>query len=143
MLGCMMPMSSPMMKRMLGFPAGCAAAGVIAGSAASMVAPNRAAHSPLCDPSVLPGRAGSEDNVVSCTQSGMTSFSRFWLGRGGSSDAAETEMAGGGVDGLGMASGRSVASAVVRRAQMRAALDDLTCNLHIGRSRVEAVGLAA
>src|ERR1043165_9702057 len=38
---------------------------------------------------------------------------------------------------------RPVASAVVRRAQMRAAFDDLSGNLHIVRSGVVAVGLLA
>src|SRR5258707_10666222 len=52
-------------------------------------------------------------------------------------------MARGGVDRLRMARCRPVTSAVVRRAQMRAALDDLPWNFHIGRSGVEAVGLAA
>ena len=51
-------------------------------------------------------------------------------------------MAGGGVDRLRMARSRPVASAVIRRAQMRAAFDDLLWNFHIGRSGVVAVVLA-
>ena len=51
-------------------------------------------------------------------------------------------MTGRGVDRLGMARCRPVASAVVRRAQMRAAFDDLSWNFHIACSGVEAVGLA-
>ena len=52
-------------------------------------------------------------------------------------------MACGGVDRLRMARCRPVASAVIRRAQMRAAFDDLPWNFHIGRSGIVAVGLAA
>ena len=46
MLGCMMPMSSPMMKRMLGFCAVCAAAGVLASpdAAINADAPSSAAQ---------------------------------------------------------------------------------------------------
>src|SRR6478752_8109459 len=126
-------MSSPMMKRMLGFCAGCAAVGVTVakGSDASIVAPSRAVHNPLCDPSVLPKAPGSEDNLEFCRQSGMTSFSGF------SSDASKAEMACGGVDRLRMARCRPVTSAVVRRAQMRAAFDDLPWDLHICRSWIE------
>src|SRR6478736_3929663 len=51
-------------------------------------------------------------------------------------------MTRGGIDRLGMARSRPVASAVVRRAQMRAAFDDLLWNLHVGRSGVVAVVLA-
>src|SRR5262245_6072903 len=42
-----------------------------------------------------------------------------------------------------MSRGRAVASAILWRAQMRAALDDLLWNFHIGGSGVVAVGLAA
>src|SRR5258708_29951806 len=52
-------------------------------------------------------------------------------------------MARGGVDRLRMARRRPVTSAVVRRAQMRAALDDLSWNFHVGGSGIVAVGLAA
>ena len=52
-------------------------------------------------------------------------------------------MACGGIDRLRMARCRPVTSAVVRRAQMRAAFDDLPWDLHICRSGIEAVGLAA
>jgi hypothetical protein len=46
MLGCIQPMSSPMMKRMLGFWAGCAAAGVLTSpdSDINIVAPSREAQ---------------------------------------------------------------------------------------------------
>src|SRR5882757_7826827 len=59
-----------------------------------------------------------------------------------SSDASKAEMARGGVDRLRMARCRPVASAVVRRTQMRAAFDDLSWNFHIGRSGIVTVGLA-
>src|ERR1700761_7048896 len=52
-------------------------------------------------------------------------------------------MARGSVDWLRMTRSRPVTSAVVRRAQMRAAFDDLSWNFHIGRSGVVAVDLAA
>ena len=43
-------------------------------------------------------------------------------------DAAEADMAGRGVDRLGVARGRAIAAAIVRRAQMRAALQHLARN---------------
>src|SRR6476620_8850621 len=49
----------------------------------------------------------------------------------------------GSIDRLRMARCRPVAPAVVRRAQMRAAFDDLLWNLHVGSSGVIAVRLAA
>ena len=62
MLGCIQPMSSPMMKRMFGFCGVCAAAGVLAGpdnaSDISADAPSSAARQPapvLCWPSPVPG----------------------------------------------------------------------------------------
>src|SRR6476620_12214209 len=51
-------------------------------------------------------------------------------------------MTGGSIDRLRMARCRPVASAVVRRAQMRAAFDDLLWNLDVGRSGVVAAILA-
>src|SRR6476620_2840180 len=48
----------------------------------------------------------------------------------------------GSIDRLRMARCRPVASAVVRRAQMRAAFDDLLWNLDVGRSGVVAAILA-
>ena len=52
-------------------------------------------------------------------------------------------MTGGSIYRLRVTGCRPVASAVVRRAQMRAAFDDLAWNFHIGRSRVIALRLAA
>src|SRR5206468_12889868 len=60
-----------------------------------------------------------------------------------SPDASKAKMTRGSIDRLGVARCRPVASAVVRRAQMRAAFDDLSWNFHIGGSGVVAVGLAA
>src|SRR5438046_2252601 len=51
-------------------------------------------------------------------------------------------MTRGGIDRLRMSRCRPVSSAVVRRAQMRAAFDDLPWNFYVGRSWVVAVGLA-
>src|SRR6476646_1919259 len=51
-------------------------------------------------------------------------------------------MARGCVDRLRVSRSRPVASAVVRRAQMRAAFDDLLWNLDVGRSGVVAAILA-
>src|SRR5580765_837406 len=48
----------------------------------------------------------------------------------------------GSIDRLRMSRCRPVASAVIRRAQMRAAFDDLLWNLHVARSGVVAVVLA-
>ena len=58
MLGCIQPMSSPMMKRMFGFAGVCAAAGVLAGpdSDISIVAPSSAAQL-LCQPAFSGGAA--------------------------------------------------------------------------------------
>src|ERR1700754_2291679 len=60
-----------------------------------------------------------------------------------SPNASKAKMTGGGIDRLRVSRCRPVASAVVRRAQMRAAFDDLPWNFHIGRSGVIAVGLTA
>src|SRR5882757_239628 len=59
------------------------------------------------------------------------------------SDASKAKMTGGSIDRLRMPRCRPVASAVVRRAQMRAAFDDLPWNPHVGRSGIITVGLAA
>src|SRR6476661_7286525 len=61
--------------------------------------------------------------------------------RSSSPDASKPKMTGGCVDRLRVARSRPVASAVIRRAQMRAAFDDLLWNLHVGRSGVVAVVL--
>src|SRR4051794_24305905 len=52
-------------------------------------------------------------------------------------------MAGRGVDRLGMTRGRSIAAAIVWRAQMRAALDHLAWNLDVGLAGIVACGLSA
>src|ERR1700730_8115772 len=80
MLGCMMPMSSPMMKRILGFCGGCCAtAGVLTSpdSDFNIVAPSNMAQDRLCDPPVLHGADGIAGVGSVSLQSSMASFSRF------------------------------------------------------------------
>ena len=57
-------------------------------------------------------------------------------------DATETEMAGRGVCRLGVARRRTIAPAIARRAEERAALDHLARDLDIGLARIVAVLLA-
>ena len=74
MLGCIQPMSSPMMKRILGFCAGCcAAAGVLAGpdSDINIVAPSSAAQDRLCQPAVLRGGVAVEGGLSGNMQLNM------------------------------------------------------------------------
>src|SRR5688572_3218666 len=58
-------------------------------------------------------------------------------------DAAKSKMAGRGIDRLGMPRRRPVAAAVVRRAQMRAALDDLARYLDVRQTGIVALVLPA
>src|SRR5271165_6663346 len=53
-------------------------------------------------------------------------------------DATETDMAGRGVHRLGMTRGRTVAAAIIRCTQVRAAFQHLTRNLDFGLARVVA-----
>src|SRR5258705_11059792 len=62
---------------------------------------------------------------------------------GFSLDAAESEAAGGGIFRLGVARRRTIAAAIVRRAQVRTALDHLAWNPDVGLTRVVAAILAA
>jgi hypothetical protein len=57
MLGCIQPMSSPMMKRMFGFCWLCAKAGVLTGpdNAINIVVPSSDVQAPLSQPDVLRG----------------------------------------------------------------------------------------
>src|SRR5580704_5457056 len=147
MLGCIQPMSSPMMKRMLGFCCCCAAAGVLAGPDSeidiSVVAPSSAAQERLCQPAArLHSTFPVPDGFSLGTKLTMASLSSL-LGTGGfSPDASKAQVTRGCVDRLRMARSRPVASAVVRRAQMRTAFDDLLWNLDVGRSGVVAAILA-
>src|ERR1700722_20182007 len=50
--------------------------------------------------------------------------------------APKPEMAGGGIDRFGVARGRAITPAIIRRAQMRATLDDLAWNLDVGLTRI-------
>ena len=61
----------------------------------------------------------------------------------GPDHATKTYMAGAGVDHLRMPSGRTVAPAVVRRTEIRAALDHLARNTAAGLCRVIAESLKA
>ena len=82
MLGCIQPISSPMMKRILGFGDGCCAAtGVLANpvSDISIVAPSNVAQDRWRQPAVLGGTAGIEGVVSLSTQQGMVSFSLFMM----------------------------------------------------------------
>src|SRR5882672_7883117 len=82
MLGCIQPMSSPMMKRILGFCAGCcAAAGVLAGpdNDINIVALISDAQDRFFQPAVFRGTVGIAGVVSLSMQSGMASFSRFMM----------------------------------------------------------------
>src|SRR5882724_1173656 len=146
MPGCIQPMSSPMMKRILGFCAGCCAvAGVLASpdSDINIVAPSSPAQDRLCRPGVLRGGVAIKGGLSGNMELNMTTLSRLWCIGGSSPDAPEAKMTRGSINRLSMTRCRPVASAVVRRAQMRAAFDDPSWNFYIGGSGVVAVGLAA
>src|SRR4051812_8621417 len=59
-----------------------------------------------------------------------------------SCDTSKADVAGGRVDRLCVARGGSVAAAVVRRAQMRAALDHLAWNPDVGKTSIVALFFA-
>ena len=79
MLGCIQPMSSPMMKRMLGFCAGCAVAGVLAGpdNDINIVAPSSEAQDRRARR--LAWRRCNKWRLVSNTQFNMASLSLFMM----------------------------------------------------------------
>src|SRR5436309_9866066 len=135
-----MPMSSPMITTMLGrCPAGvgccCACAGVAKPAPDSAEAANnelplnsksrRFSAPPLC---VMP----SSDFPFTWSLLMTHSFS---------DDAPETDMACRGVDRLGMARGGTIAAAIVRCAQMRAAFKHFAWNFDVWLTRVVARGL--
>ena len=139
-------MSSPMMKRMLGFCAVCAAAGVtfcpvtaINADAPSSAAQVRARQLVFVVPAPSPVLAGvlSMPSQTWARSPVCDASSCF------SSDASKANMAGGRVDLLRVTRSRPVAPAVVRRAQVRAAFDDLAGNFDVGRRRVVAALLAS
>src|SRR5712672_1942699 len=81
MLGCIQPMSSPMMKRILGFCGGCCAvAAVLAGpdTDINIVAPSSVAQDLLCQLDVLLGSVGAEGGLLSNVQFNMASLSFFY-----------------------------------------------------------------
>ena len=121
MLGCIQPMSSPMMKRMLGF-------WLLRGLLANWPgrpSPRDQRPSPADQASLSSVRFHGE-----CLPSVVSGNMRHFAHGSAplSNDAAETEVACRRVDRLRVARRRPVAAAVVRRAQMRAALDDLAGN---------------
>src|SRR3954471_8838970 len=111
MLGCIQPMSSPMMNRMLGFRCGaCATAGAAIAADIRAVAPIRAALARMCRKRDLSALVCEDARSLVMGSSSL------------SDDAAEADMARRGVDRLRVTRCRTVAAAVVGRAQMRAAL---------------------
>ena len=91
-------------------------------------------------------RGAAEQNVaaVECAVLQLVLRCRRWaLVAPFSDDTSKTEMARGRIHRFRMARGRAVAAAVVRRAQMRAAFDDLAGDFDLRLARVVAVLLAA
>src|SRR5215211_5453319 len=104
----------------------------------SAVAPSRAAH----DRARQLSRSRETSRTPSSMRSNMTSSSVMGRVEAFSPDAAEAEVTCRCVDLLGMARRRPIASAIVRRAEMRAALDDLAVDADVRRGRVVAAVLA-
>src|SRR5580704_8546236 len=124
MLGCIQPISSPMMKRMFGFCC-CAGACELAATTAT-------------DPA---SRLSQNFRLTFMT----ASFDfKSWLivAEPLSNDAAKSQMASGCIDILRMTRRRAVSPAVVWRAQMRAALDHLARYFCSRLARIIAVFLA-
>src|SRR6516165_6074349 len=107
MRGCIQPMSSPMMKRILGFVGCCADACELAATTAAAPANRLSQNFRL---------------TFMATSSDFQSWSIVVELL--SNDAAKSQVARGRVHILSMARRWAVAAAIVRRAQMRAALDD-------------------
>src|ERR1700750_1815354 len=105
MLGCIQPISSPMMKSMLGFCAGCCAvAGVVTGpnndNDINVVAPSNVAQDRLCQPPLLRVGVVIEGDLSLDMQLAMTLPSFLYCIRGSSPDASKAKMACGRVDRL-------------------------------------------
>src|ERR1700741_2666081 len=122
MLGCIQPMSSPMMKRILGFC--CAEACVFAATTAA------APTSRLSQTLVLAFMLLSSSLHGLCVVRDLAN------------DAAESQVACGRVHILRVPRRGAVAPAVIGRAQMRAALDDLAGDSCARLARIVAVLLA-
>src|SRR5262249_7696294 len=101
MLGCIQPISSPMMKRMLGFCCCCADGCELTNATAAT-------------PAVKP-RANFRDAFIGQF---LLSLSGLRFEAHPSNDASEPQMACGRVHVFGMARRRPIAAAVIRRAQM-------------------------
>src|SRR4051794_27044998 len=104
----------------------------------SAVAPSSAAH----DRERQLFRSRETSRTPSSMRSNITSSSVMGCVNAFSPDAAEAEVTCRCVDLLGMARRRPIASAVVRRAQVRAALNDLARDPDVRRGRVVAAVLA-
>src|SRR6266436_4187657 len=142
-----MPTSSPMMTTMFGRcceGCACAVAGPDRLIDISAVAPISAAHDllrQLADICRRPSRLVSGISLSMQLVIYLLSLDR--RSGGFSLDAAKSEMAGRGIYRLGVARRRTIAAAIVRRAQMRTALDHLAWNPDVGLTRVVAAILAA
>src|SRR5258707_12561724 len=142
-----MPTSSPIMTTMFGRCCeGCARA--VAGPDRlidiSAVAPISAAHDllrQLADICRRPSRLVSGISLSMLLVIYVVSLDR--RAGGFSLDAAKPEIAGRGIYRLGVARRRTIAAAIVRRAQVRTALDHLAWNPDVGLTRVVAAILAA
>src|SRR5262245_17742032 len=126
MRGCIQPMSSPMMKRILGF-VGCCADGCELAATTAAAPANR-----LSQNFRLTFMAASSDF-------------QGWLivAEPLSNDAANSQVACGRVDILRMTRRRAIAAAIVRRAQMRAPFDDLAGDFCSPLAGIVAVFLAS
>src|SRR3954453_17129922 len=121
MLGCIQPISSPMMKRMLGFCCCCcccccAAAGVLVGPDSeidiNVAALISAAQDLVCKPlMVLRKVSRMLGGLLLSKQSDIASPSCMRCLKGSSPDASKAEMARGRVDRLRMTRSRPIAAA--------------------------------
>src|SRR5215213_4867269 len=142
-----MPMSSPMMTTILGlccWPGGCAWALADPGSESdiSVAAPMSAAQDRVCKPLIVLRKMSRILGGLSLSMhSDMVLPSCLQYIDGSSLDAPKANMACGSIDRLRVARSRPVAAAVVRRAEMRAALDHLPGNLDMRQRGVVAVVL--
>jgi hypothetical protein len=85
------------------------------------------------------GASHHQRRALDCSTSFVSAFGY----RRQSHYAAEPDMAGRGIDRLGVPRGRAVSAAIVRRAEVRAALEDRERNLDVGEARVVACVLTA
>src|SRR5215212_6917860 len=141
-----MPMSSPMMTTMFGRccagGCACALADPVNESDISVAAPISAAQDLVCKPLIVLRKMSRILGGLSLSMhSDMVLPSCLQYIDGSSLDAPKADMARGSIDRLRVARSRPVAAAVVRRAEMRAALDHLSGNLDVRQRGVVAVVL--